>query len=79
MSLKDPRNWARASHRAKARSRELSAVPDLDICCEAVESLWEISRRTSFRVRGLGTLADARERGRALRDDDTDLGIERHA
>jgi glycosyltransferase involved in cell wall biosynthesis len=37
--LRDPQVWARASRRAKARSRELSAAPDLDLWCEAVEAL----------------------------------------
>ncbi|MFB7909912.1 glycosyltransferase family 4 protein [Kitasatospora sp. NPDC056076] len=38
-SLRDPDIWQRASRRAKARSKELSAVPDLDLWCDAIESL----------------------------------------
>lgn len=38
-SLRDPDTWARASRRARARSDELSAARDLDLWCEAVESL----------------------------------------
>jgi glycosyltransferase involved in cell wall biosynthesis len=45
-SLRDPENWARASRRAKARSDELSANPDLDTWCDAVESLYRAKRRT---------------------------------
>ncbi|WP_449479048.1 glycosyltransferase family 4 protein [Streptomyces abikoensis] len=78
-SLKDPTNWARASHRAKARSRELSAACDLDLWCDAVESLAHTSRCTSFRVRGLVTSSGAAETNRAAGHDVTDLGIERHA
>ncbi|MEU5051703.1 glycosyltransferase family 4 protein [Streptomyces sp. NPDC021096] len=51
-SLRDPKNWERASRRAKARSAQLSATPDLDLWCEAVESLHEAKRRTTFRVAG---------------------------
>lgn len=51
-SLKDPANWERASRRAKARSDELSATPDLDLWCEAVESLYDARRRRSFHVAG---------------------------
>ncbi|GHE00326.1 glycosyl transferase family 1 [Streptomyces alanosinicus] len=65
MSLKDPDNWARASRRAKARSRELSAAPDLDNWCDAVESLWDGGRRRPSRVRALGTLVDTTEMGQA--------------
>ncbi|GAA3834885.1 hypothetical protein GCM10022403_079590 [Streptomyces coacervatus] len=36
--LQDPDNWARASHRAKARFIDLSAAPDLDIWRNALES-----------------------------------------
>ncbi|MEW1660108.1 glycosyltransferase family 4 protein [Streptomyces sp. NPDC093707] len=79
MALKDPKNWARASHRAKARSRQLSAAPDLDIWCDAVESLWEASRRRSFPSRSLGALVDTGDMGRGPGDDAADLGIERHA
>jgi glycosyltransferase involved in cell wall biosynthesis len=60
-SLRDPGNWAQASRRAKARSIELSAAPDLDIWCDAVESLGETRRRNSFRRRGIGTLVDTSE------------------
>ncbi|MFE0045994.1 glycosyltransferase family 4 protein [Streptomyces albireticuli] len=52
MSLRDPRNWERASRRAKARSDELSATPDLDLWCDAVESLCGARRRKSFRPGG---------------------------
>nr|WP_308293978.1 glycosyltransferase family 4 protein [Streptomyces sp. UNOC14_S4] len=79
MSLKDPKNWARASRRAKARSRELSAVPDLDVWCDAVESLYDAGRRTSTRVRGLGTLVDASEMGPGPGDGAPGLGVGRHA
>ncbi|MGW8375428.1 glycosyltransferase family 4 protein [Streptomyces sp. ODS28] len=79
MSLKDPQNWARASHRGKARSRELSAAPDLDIWCDAVESLWEAGRRASLRMRGLGTVVDAGEVGVGHGGHAADSGIERHA
>jgi glycosyltransferase involved in cell wall biosynthesis len=47
-SLRHPENWERASRRAKARSAELSANPDLDLWCEAVESLRDAGRRTSI-------------------------------
>lgn len=61
-TLRDPDNWARASRRAKARSAELSAAPDLEEWCDAVESLRDARRRKSFRVRGpgpgLGVLVD---------------------
>ncbi|MEV0117240.1 glycosyltransferase family 4 protein [Streptomyces sp. NPDC050844] len=60
MSLRDPTNWERASRRARARSDELSAAPDLDLWCETVESLYDAGRRTPFRTRRLGTLVDAR-------------------
>ncbi|MBP2401657.1 glycosyltransferase family 4 protein [Streptomyces syringium] len=50
MTLKDPQNWARASRRAKARSDELTKSPELDVWCEAIESLGSESRRTSFRI-----------------------------
>ncbi|WP_039932402.1 glycosyltransferase family 4 protein [Streptomyces viridochromogenes] len=63
--LRDPGNWARASRRAKARSIELSAAPDLDIWCDAVESLNETSRRNGLRRRAIGTLIDAGEMGRS--------------
>lgn len=60
-SLRDPANWARASRRAKARSIELSAAPDLDIWCDTVESLWKTSPRSSIRKRAIGALVDASE------------------
>ncbi|MEV0375839.1 glycosyltransferase family 4 protein [Streptomyces sp. NPDC050636] len=63
MSLRDPTIWARASRRAKARSNELSAAPDLDVWCDAVESLHDTARRKSFRVRQLGTLIEGRRDG----------------
>lgn len=61
-SLRDPDNWARASRRAKARSGELSSAPDLDIWCDAVESLTTTTRtRNGSRRRDIGTLVDAGE------------------
>ncbi|WP_327359994.1 glycosyltransferase family 4 protein [Streptomyces sp. NBC_01296] len=63
-SLRDPANWARASRRAQARSIELSAAPDLDIWCDAVESLSKTSRLSGVRRRALGTLVDASEMSR---------------
>ncbi len=48
-ALRDPANWAQASLRAKARSLELSAAPDLDQWCDAVETLWDTSPRISTR------------------------------
>ncbi|MGC9437415.1 glycosyltransferase family 4 protein [Streptomyces sp. WG5] len=48
-SLRDPGTWARASRRARARSDELSATSDLDLWCEAVETL------PTTRPRGAGT------------------------
>ncbi|MGI5466251.1 glycosyltransferase family 4 protein [Streptomyces sp. CA-132043] len=65
MSLRDPTNWARASRRAVARSHQLSAAPDLDIWCDAVESLYEATHRAPARPRRLGTLVGA---------DDLDFG-----
>ncbi|WP_312024628.1 glycosyltransferase family 4 protein [Streptomyces sp. WAC 06783] len=44
-SLRDPDTWARASRRATARSKELSAAPDLDLWCEAIESLVKVRAR----------------------------------
>ncbi|KAA6215530.1 glycosyltransferase [Streptomyces albofaciens JCM 4342] len=38
-SLRDPAIWSRLSQRAKARSRELSAAPDVDLWCDAIEAL----------------------------------------
>ncbi|WP_380282437.1 glycosyltransferase family 4 protein [Kitasatospora purpeofusca] len=54
-SLRDPKNWARASRRAKVRSDELSAAPDLGIWCDAVESLHDPRRRKSFHPGGQRT------------------------
>ncbi|MBB5122571.1 glycosyltransferase involved in cell wall biosynthesis [Streptomyces eurocidicus] len=51
-SLRDPANWEKASRRAKARSAELSATPDLGLWCDAVESLHGAKRRQTFRVVG---------------------------
>lgn len=48
-SLRDPDAWKEASRRAKARSDELSATADLDIWCDAVESLSDGKRRTPVR------------------------------
>ncbi|WP_407699387.1 glycosyltransferase, partial [Streptomyces alkaliphilus] len=48
-SLRDPDTWARASHRALARSEELSAAPDLALWCEAVETLAPTPRRSTRR------------------------------
>ncbi|MFI0776148.1 glycosyltransferase family 4 protein [Streptomyces sp. NPDC021212] len=64
-SLKDPDTWARASRRAKARSIELSAAPDLDLWCDAVEALAKTRRPNGYRGRALGTLVDAGEMGRS--------------
>lgn len=47
-SLRDPKNWEDASRRARARSDELSANPDLDTWCHAVESLHHARKRTTF-------------------------------
>ncbi|PTM86549.1 glycosyltransferase family 4 protein [Streptomyces spinosirectus] len=58
-SLRDPDNWARASRRAKARSIELSAAPDLDLWSDAVEALSRTGRRHGVRRRAIGTLVDA--------------------
>ncbi|MDF2269349.1 glycosyltransferase family 4 protein [Streptomyces coacervatus] len=49
-SLSDPDNWEKASHRAKARSAELSATRDLDTWCDAIESLRHGRRRTSITI-----------------------------
>ncbi|MCX4095527.1 glycosyltransferase [Nocardia sp. alder85J] len=49
MSLQDPKNWEKASRRARARSDELSANADLDLWCAAVESLHDANRRKSAR------------------------------
>ncbi|WP_375136593.1 glycosyltransferase family 4 protein [Streptomyces sp. MA5143a] len=50
MVLRDPRNWAAASRRAKARSDELTKNLDLDIWCDAVESLGDARRPTPLRA-----------------------------
>ncbi|MGW2368504.1 glycosyltransferase family 4 protein [Streptomyces sp. NPDC001667] len=63
-SLKDPDTWARASRRARARSAELSAVPDLDTWCDAIESLITTYPRNGSRGRVTGSFADAGETGR---------------
>ena len=62
-SLKDPDTWARASRRARARSLELSAAPDLDLWCDAIESLPGTRPRREIPVRPLGALVDASETG----------------
>ncbi|WP_235484580.1 glycosyltransferase family 4 protein [Streptomyces roseoverticillatus] len=74
MFLRDPENWASASRRAKARSNELSAAPDLDLWCETVESLREMGRRKHFRGRAIG-LVDADEMDRGPGDDVAAPGI----
>ncbi|GGP35110.1 glycosyltransferase family 4 protein [Streptomyces abikoensis] len=51
-ALRDPENWEKASRRAKARSAELSATPDLGLWCDAVESLHDTRRQRSIRVAG---------------------------
>ncbi|MFJ8387691.1 glycosyltransferase family 4 protein [Streptomyces sp. NPDC094438] len=79
MSLRDPKNWAKASHRAKARSYELSSAPDLANWCDAVESLHDTTHRKASRVRKLGTLMDARTMGLDSGNGTSGLGIERHA
>ncbi|KAA6224281.1 glycosyltransferase [Streptomyces albofaciens JCM 4342] len=63
MTLRDPTHWERASARARARSDDLTKNSDLDDWCAAVESLAEDRLRTSFRVRGLGSLVDDDEVG----------------
>ena len=68
VSLQDPENWARASHRAKARSIELSTTPDLDLWCDAIESLTSAHTPNSLRQRAIGTLVDATEMRRSTRD-----------
>lgn len=60
-SLENPDNWARASHRAQARSLELSATPDLDLWCDAIESLPRARTVNGSRGRAIGTLVDATE------------------
>ncbi|MFD7908037.1 glycosyltransferase family 4 protein [Kitasatospora sp. NPDC059747] len=52
MALKDPKHWARASRRAKTRSDWLTKNSDLDVWCDAIESLGNTRRRTSFSVAG---------------------------
>jgi hypothetical protein len=60
-ALQDPVNWARASRRAKARSVELSAAPDLDNWCDAVEALGVTKPEKTYTRRPIGTLVDAAE------------------
>ncbi|MFG3155388.1 glycosyltransferase family 4 protein [Streptomyces sp. NPDC048219] len=55
-ALQDPATWMQASLRAKARSIELSAAPDLDQWCDAVEALWDTSPRTSTRRRAVSRI-----------------------
>nr|WP_086805084.1 glycosyltransferase family 4 protein [Streptomyces caniscabiei] len=78
-SLRDPDTWARASRRAKARSLELSAAPDLDIWCDAIESLSTASPRNGLRRHAIGTLVDASEMGRSPGGGGADSQAERHA
>ncbi|GAA4934523.1 glycosyltransferase family 4 protein [Streptomyces coeruleoprunus] len=49
LALRDPVNWARASRRAKARSEQLTRESDLDLWCDAVESLARERRPASLR------------------------------
>ncbi len=79
MSLRDPANWERASARARARSDELTKNSDLDEWCAAVESLGEERPRTSFRVRGLGSLVEADDMGGGPEDGIRRTGGERRA
>ncbi|MFE4514852.1 glycosyltransferase family 4 protein [Kitasatospora sp. NPDC056783] len=67
-SLRDPDTWARASRRALARSAELSAAPDLDLWCEAIESLAEVHTRDATGGRVTGS-PDGGGTGRAPEDD----------
>ncbi|WP_435260445.1 glycosyltransferase family 4 protein [Streptomyces sp. 1222.5] len=60
-SLQDPDTWTRASRRALARSDELSAAPDLDLWCDAVEALAPPLRRSTRRGHVTGTVVDAGE------------------
>ncbi|MDX3733747.1 glycosyltransferase family 4 protein [Streptomyces caniscabiei] len=78
-SLRDPDTWARASRRARARSLELSAAPDLDIWCDAIESLSTVSPRNGLRRHAIGTLVDASEMGRSPGGGGADSQAERHA
>lgn len=78
-SLRDPTAWALASRRAKARSLELSAAPDLDIWCDAVEALGRTSPRSGVRRHALGTLVDASEMGRSPEVGVADPHVERRA
>ncbi|MEV5088217.1 glycosyltransferase family 4 protein [Streptomyces griseoincarnatus] len=59
-SLRDQSTWERASRRARARSDELSAACDLELFCEAVESLGRTAPVGAVRRGGSGT-AFARE------------------
>ncbi|MFE7131697.1 glycosyltransferase family 4 protein [Streptomyces sp. NPDC057638] len=49
-ALRDDKTWHRASRRARARSDTLTATPDLDVWCEAVEALG--ARSPQARVNG---------------------------
>lgn len=69
-SLRDPDNWARASRRAMARSTELSAAADLDIWCDAIESLGTSRPSNGVRRRPIGTLVGAGEMGHSTSDND---------
>ncbi|MBY8820051.1 glycosyltransferase family 4 protein [Streptomyces cinereoruber subsp. cinereoruber] len=68
-SLRDPEVWARASRRARARSKELSAAGDIDLWCQAVEALDAERPVRGPRKRTVADLADAALTGaRSLRD-----------
>jgi glycosyltransferase involved in cell wall biosynthesis len=49
-SLQDPKNWRKASRRAKARSAALNATTDLDLWCDAIEALHHPAQRTTSTV-----------------------------
>ncbi|WP_345202020.1 glycosyltransferase family 4 protein [Streptomyces lavendulae] len=53
-SLRDPDNWAKASKRASKRFAELAAVDDLDVWCQAVESMATPQRILRTRLAGRG-------------------------
>ncbi len=73
-SLRDPGTWERASRRARARSDELSAACDLDLFCEAVESLGRTAPVGAVRRGGSGS---AFARGASSRDGSPVVGRRR--
>ncbi|MER7023868.1 glycosyltransferase [Streptomyces sp. NPDC000404] len=68
-SLRDPDTWARASRRALERSAELSAAHDLDLWCEAIESLEGNRRHAASAGRTVPPSADAGPAGPGPEDD----------